>query len=129
MVIVYPDSASVCATWFWVLNCKCFVLTDELLSCGSESDFTQLFGELQTMKQRVSALPSDQRKACAEQVVMAFWSAIGGDSDEITEPPPGSWTFLQSNLSSIFNFLLNYFPNCLLYFWKFYFLIVIWWKQ
>ncbi|KAG8336241.1 alpha- and gamma-adaptin-binding protein p34-like [Homalodisca vitripennis] len=56
----------------------------ELLGCGdSETDFFQLFGELQTMKERVSSLPSDQRKACAEQVVLAFWRTIGGEVDEV----------------------------------------------
>ena len=35
------------------------------------------------MKERVQGLPSDQRKACAEQVGMAFWRAMGGDEDEL----------------------------------------------
>uniref|UniRef100_A0A1B6MUC4 Alpha-and gamma-adaptin-binding protein p34 n=1 Tax=Graphocephala atropunctata TaxID=36148 RepID=A0A1B6MUC4_9HEMI len=64
----------------------------ELLGCGgSETDFFQLFGELQTMKECLSSLPSDQRKACAEQVVLAFWRGIGGEADEldlIDEQPP-----------------------------------------
>lgn len=61
---------------------------DELLGCESETDFYQLFGELQTMKERMSTLPNDQRKACAEQVVLAFWRAIGGDADEVNPIHP-----------------------------------------
>ncbi|XP_054278105.1 alpha- and gamma-adaptin-binding protein p34-like [Macrosteles quadrilineatus] len=61
---------------------------DELLGCESETDFYQLFGELQTMKERMSALPNDQRKACAEQVVLAFWRAIGGEAEEVEPDLP-----------------------------------------
>ncbi|XP_022192894.1 alpha- and gamma-adaptin-binding protein p34 [Nilaparvata lugens] len=63
---------------------------EELLGGGgsadAEMDFATLFGELHDMKERVQAMPSDQRKACAEQVVLAFWKAIGGDSDELDLP-------------------------------------------
>lgn len=50
---------------------------------GEGMDFSSLFGQLQEMKERVSSMSNDQRKACAEQVVLAFWKAIGGDNDEI----------------------------------------------
>ncbi|XP_018914702.1 alpha- and gamma-adaptin-binding protein p34 [Bemisia tabaci] len=57
---------------------------EELFSEGSqELEFSELFSELQSMKERVANLPSEERKACAEKVVMAFWKAIGGDDDEI----------------------------------------------
>lgn len=54
-----------------------------------DMDFSSLFGQLQEMKERVSSMSSDQRKACAEQVVLAFWKAIGGDSEEIDMPEDG----------------------------------------
>ncbi|PSN50392.1 Alpha- and gamma-adaptin-binding protein p34 [Blattella germanica] len=57
---------------------------DELLGdSGGVAGFSSLFEQLHNMKERVQGLPSDQRKACAEQVVMAFWRAIGGDEDEL----------------------------------------------
>jgi len=60
-----------------------YLFTDELLEdSGGVAGFSSLFDQLQSMKERVQGLPSDQRKACAEQVVMAFWRAIGGDEDE-----------------------------------------------
>ncbi|KAJ9584212.1 hypothetical protein L9F63_021447, partial [Diploptera punctata] len=59
---------------------------DELLGdSGGVAGFSSLFEQLHNMKERVQGLPSDQRKACAEQVVMAFWRAIGGDEDELEE--------------------------------------------
>lgn len=68
------------------------VLSEELLGGESDTDFYHLFGELHTMQERVAQLPSEQRKACAEQIVLAFWRGIGGDSDEMDsilspEPP------------------------------------------
>nr|CAD7263171.1 unnamed protein product [Timema shepardi]CAD7574189.1 unnamed protein product [Timema californicum] len=57
---------------------------DELLGdSGGVAGFSSLFEQLHNMKACVQGLPSDQRKACAEQVVMAFWHAIGGDEDEL----------------------------------------------
>lgn len=56
-------------------------------------DFSSLFGQLQEMKQRVSSMSPDQRKACAEQAVLAFWKAIGGDDEEIDIPEDG-WLIL-----------------------------------
>ncbi|XP_067015530.1 alpha- and gamma-adaptin-binding protein p34 [Anabrus simplex] len=58
---------------------------DELLGdSGGVAGFSSLFEQLHSMKERVQGLPSEQRKACAEQVVMAFWRAIGGDDDELS---------------------------------------------
>ncbi|XP_075215786.1 alpha- and gamma-adaptin-binding protein p34-like [Lycorma delicatula] len=66
---------------------------EELFGGGDLSegdmDFSTLFGQLQEMKERVSSLSNDQRKACAEQVVLAFWKAIGGDNEEIDMPEDG----------------------------------------
>ncbi|KDR19806.1 alpha- and gamma-adaptin-binding protein p34-like [Zootermopsis nevadensis] len=57
---------------------------DELLGdSGGVAGFSSLFEQLHNMKEHVQGLPSDQRKACAEEVVMAFWRAIGGDADEL----------------------------------------------
>uniref|UniRef100_A0A1B6CQ08 Alpha-and gamma-adaptin-binding protein p34 n=1 Tax=Clastoptera arizonana TaxID=38151 RepID=A0A1B6CQ08_9HEMI len=56
---------------------------EELIQSGSQGDFTNLFSQLRTLKERVSTLPNDQRKVCAEQVVLAFWKAIGGDDEEV----------------------------------------------
>lgn len=52
----------------------------------SDTEFSELFSQLHVMKERVSNLPHDQRKACAEQVVFAFWKAIGGDEEEVGLP-------------------------------------------
>ena len=53
---------------------------------GGVAGFASLFEQLAGMKDRVSNLPTDQRRAAAEQVVMAFWKAIGGDDDELPLP-------------------------------------------
>lgn len=52
----------------------------------SDTEFSELFSQLHIMKERVSNLPHDQRKECAEQVVLAFWKAIGGDEEELELP-------------------------------------------
>nr|AEE61887.1 unknown [Dendroctonus ponderosae] len=53
-------------------------LPDEFLG---EDDFTELFTHLHMMKDSLQSLPISQRKQCAEQMVTAFWKAIG-DEDE-----------------------------------------------
>jgi hypothetical protein len=50
---------------------------------GGVAGFSSLFEQLHSMKEHVQGLPSDQRKACAERVVTAFWHAVGGDEDEL----------------------------------------------
>lgn len=37
------------------------------------------------MKERVSGMSSENRKACAEEVVKAFWRVMGDDSDELSD--------------------------------------------
>ena len=70
------------------------IVSDELLGdSGGVAGFSSLFEQLHNMKERVQGLPSDQRKACAEQVVMAFWRAIGGDEDELEGLNEASDTF------------------------------------
>ncbi|KAK5643712.1 hypothetical protein RI129_007557 [Pyrocoelia pectoralis] len=60
-------------------------------SCGSfltnegTDDFTELFSQLHMIQESMKALPISQRKQCAEQMVTAFWHAIGGDEEEISD--------------------------------------------
>ncbi|XP_029607800.1 alpha- and gamma-adaptin-binding protein p34 isoform X2 [Salmo trutta] len=46
-------------------------------------NFERLFTKLKEMKDKASWLPPEQRKLHAEKVAKAFWTAIGGDQDEI----------------------------------------------
>ncbi|KAG8228815.1 hypothetical protein J437_LFUL008311 [Ladona fulva] len=55
----------------------------DLSSHDLPDNYVDLLDNLQEMKERVQSLPSDQRKAAAEKVVMAFWRALGGDEDEV----------------------------------------------
>lgn len=48
-------------------------------------EFTELFGQLHMMKESIQSLPGSERKQCAEQMVTAFWKAIGGDDDELLD--------------------------------------------
>lgn len=48
-------------------------------------EFADLFSQLNTMKESLKDLSVNQRKQCAEQMVTAFWRAIGGDEDEIAD--------------------------------------------
>ncbi|KAK3929951.1 Alpha- and gamma-adaptin-binding protein p34 [Frankliniella fusca] len=58
---------------------------DSLGSGGTTDDFFRLFQNLADMKERVSGMNTDDRKACAEQVVRAFWGVMGGDSEELSD--------------------------------------------
>ncbi|KAK6623186.1 hypothetical protein RUM43_009038 [Polyplax serrata] len=58
---------------------------DEMLNDDNDDDFSQLFSQLSAMKERVSALPETDRKDAAEQVVKAFWKAMGGDDSEFMD--------------------------------------------
>ncbi|XP_028823174.1 alpha- and gamma-adaptin-binding protein p34-like [Denticeps clupeoides] len=46
-------------------------------------NFERLFTKLKEMKDKASSLPHDQRKLHAEKVAKAFWTAIGGEDDEV----------------------------------------------
>lgn len=48
-------------------------------------DFSELFQQLNVMKENIESMPAQQRKQCAEQVVTAFWRAIGGDEEEMLD--------------------------------------------
>lgn len=53
---------------------------------GNENaDFGELFGQLQAMKEQAATLPANERKIAAEQLVSAFWKALGGDPSEIDD--------------------------------------------
>ncbi|CAG0881534.1 unnamed protein product [Darwinula stevensoni] len=48
----------------------------------SEGSFENLFMNLREMKERCQELPSEERKAYAEKVVLAFWNAMGLPPDD-----------------------------------------------
>lgn len=52
---------------------------------GENADFGELFSQLMAMKQHAASLPTNQRRIAAEQLVTAFWKAMGGDLSEIDE--------------------------------------------
>ncbi|XP_076642951.1 alpha- and gamma-adaptin-binding protein p34 [Halictus rubicundus] len=50
---------------------------------GEENaDFGELFSQLMAMKEHAASLPTSQRRIAAEQLVTAFWKAMGGDPSE-----------------------------------------------
>ncbi|KAB0796604.1 hypothetical protein PPYR_10665 [Photinus pyralis] len=55
------------------------------LTNEATDDFTELFSQLHMIQQSMKSLPISQRKQCAEQMVTAFWHAIGGDEEEISD--------------------------------------------
>lgn len=62
---------------------NCYVL-DGIM--GEENtDFGELFGQLMAMKEHAAALSPSNRRAAAEQLVTAFWKAMGGDASEIED--------------------------------------------
>lgn len=58
---------------------------DNFLTDEGVDDFSELFQQLNVMKENIESMPAQQRKQCAEQVVTAFWRAIGGDEEEILD--------------------------------------------
>ncbi|XP_029174233.1 alpha- and gamma-adaptin-binding protein p34-like [Nylanderia fulva] len=53
---------------------------------GDENaDFGELLGQFMAMKEQIASLPSNERRAVAEQIVAAFWKAMGGDHLEIED--------------------------------------------
>lgn len=57
----------------------------DILNNDGTDDFTELFAQLQIMKESIQSMPMRERKQCAEQIVTAFWHAIGGDEEEIAD--------------------------------------------
>ncbi|XP_017762146.1 PREDICTED: alpha- and gamma-adaptin-binding protein p34-like [Eufriesea mexicana] len=53
---------------------------------GEENaDFGELFSQLRAMKEHAALLPTNQRRIAAEQLVTAFWKAMGGDPSEMED--------------------------------------------
>ncbi|KAK9297026.1 hypothetical protein QLX08_009125 [Tetragonisca angustula] len=53
---------------------------------GEENaDFGELFSQLRAMKEHAAMLPTNQRRIAAEQLVTAFWKAMGGDPSEMED--------------------------------------------
>lgn len=53
---------------------------------GDENaDFGELYGQLMAMREHATSLPTNERRLVAEQVVTAFWKAMGGDLLEIED--------------------------------------------
>lgn len=69
----------------WHLMFFSSVYYTEGLMGGEDTDFGELFSQLMVMKAHAASLPSDQRRVAAEQLVTAFWKAMGGESSEIED--------------------------------------------
>lgn len=52
---------------------------------GENADFGELFSQFAAMKEHAASLPTNERRIMAEQVVTAFWKAMGGDLLEIED--------------------------------------------
>jgi len=50
-----------------------------------EPDFSELFSQLVSIKEKAVALSGDERKDFAENIVRAYWKAIGGDDTEFSD--------------------------------------------
>lgn len=50
-----------------------------------DEEFNGLFQRLHMVKESVQSMPIRERRQCAEQVVAAFWRAIGGDEGELED--------------------------------------------
>ncbi|XP_019869079.2 alpha- and gamma-adaptin-binding protein p34-like [Aethina tumida] len=48
-------------------------------------DFTELFSQFHMMKDSFQSMPANQRKKYAEDMVTAFWKAIGGEEEELLD--------------------------------------------
>lgn len=66
------------------VDLDCSILND-VLTNDAVTDFTELFSQLHMIKESMKSMPLNQRKQCAEQMVTAFWHAIGGDEEEIAD--------------------------------------------
>lgn len=58
---------------------------DRFLTDEYADDFADLFQQLHVMKDSIQSMTIAQRNQCAEQMVTAFWRAIGGDEEEIVD--------------------------------------------
>lgn len=61
-----------------------YIFSDGIM--GEENaDFGELFSQLRAMKEHAAMLPTNQRRIAAEQLVTAFWKAMGGDPSEMED--------------------------------------------
>lgn len=60
------------------------MFTDSIMG-DENADFGELFGQFMDMKEHAASLPTNERRVVAEQVVTAFWKAMGGDLLEIED--------------------------------------------
>ncbi|KAF5302762.1 hypothetical protein FQA39_LY01942 [Lamprigera yunnana] len=67
------------------LDCNQPFILNSFLTREGTDDFTELFSQLHMIEESMKSMPSSQRKQCAEQMVTAFWNAIGGDEDELSD--------------------------------------------
>ncbi|CAH0561003.1 unnamed protein product [Brassicogethes aeneus] len=61
------------------------ITNDEMLESEGMDDFSDLFSQLHMMKDSFQSIPGNQRKKCAEEMVTAFWKAIGGEEEELLD--------------------------------------------
>lgn len=59
-------------------------IIDEDLDDNLE-EFTELFSQLHSIRESLNCLQPRDRKKCAEHMVTAFWKAIGGDEEELSD--------------------------------------------
>lgn len=64
-------------------NSSVDTMLDNLMLDDEQLEFDELFQRLHMVKESVQSLSVRERRHCAEQVVAAFWRALGGDEDEI----------------------------------------------
>lgn len=60
-------------------------LSENSLMGDIKDDFTEIFSQLHMMKDSLQNMGVNQRKQAAEQMVTAFWKAIGGEEQELTD--------------------------------------------
>lgn len=66
--------------------CSSYILFFSDGIMGEENvDFGELFSQLRAMKEHAALLPTNQRRIAAEQLVTAFWKAMGGDPSEMED--------------------------------------------
>lgn len=61
------------------------LLENSLVGGDIKDDFTELFSHLHMMKDSLQNMGMSQRKQAAEQMVTAFWKAIGGEEHELSD--------------------------------------------
>ncbi|XP_060532599.1 alpha- and gamma-adaptin-binding protein p34-like [Cylas formicarius] len=50
-----------------------------------DDEFMELFSQIGMMRNSLGSLSTHQRRQCAEQMVTAFWKAIGGEEEELLD--------------------------------------------